>query len=94
MSSHRCIIRLLLVLLLFMQYATLAHSTEHHLFSDPDHCAECTLQQQFGQTGIVVIHQSALPAVVDQVSGATVSCPVVTLNPAFHSRAPPLASLN
>lgn len=94
MLSQRSLARLLLVLLLVMQYATLAHSTEHHLLDDSGHCAACALQQHFGQATPVAGIQLRPTTVSDDYERETVTFTPAAVPNAFRARAPPIVSLN
>lgn len=91
---HTLLPRVLIAMLLFMQYAVAVHAAEHHLFDDPlsvasSQCDDVHLQQSFGQLPDAVFDHAPVPA-------AGLLATLVTLTAAravttgFHSRAPPL----
>lgn len=80
---------MLLTLLVFMQAASLAHSTEHLLTGEDSHCAACALGQQFKQT--VSSSKLTTGTEIHTESAATGSSPRSTavVTAVFQPRAPP-----
>lgn len=89
--------RILLLLLVFMQYASVVHGAEHHLFDDPAASSLCDavhLQQQLGEPAALNaasgLHLPGPPVQTPYAVSITL-CLQATDN---HTRGPPLASLN
>lgn len=89
MLLRRLFTAVLLCLLVFMQAASLAHSTEHLLAGEDSHCAACALGQQFKQivtssnltAGAVINTDSPVP-----LASALTAAGVIAV---FEPRAPP-----
>lgn len=86
--------RILITLLLFMQYAVAAHTAEHHLFDDPltaanSQCDDVHLQQPFGQLPDIAFDQAPAPATGPFANPVTLIA-ADTAVAGFRSRAPPL----
>lgn len=88
------ICRVLLLLLLLVQYAVSAHATEHHLFDDPIgsvHCDDNHLQLPLAPP-LAVVGFSAVPATAEVVAFTAKREPQPRQNHAYFSRAPPATS--
>lgn len=90
---NRLLPRVLITLLVFMQYAVTVHGAEHHLFDDPltaasSQCDDVHLQQPFGQLPDTAFDHAPAPATGPFATPVTLIA-ARTAVAGFHSRAPP-----
>lgn len=96
MRRHSFLVRSLLPLLLFMQYAAVTHAAAHHLFDNPLHAehAQCDgfhLQQSHAQP-VQAAGFSIDTATTGPAPCAVPASPRCLPDTGFHSRAPPARS--